>query len=144
MLAVAPQRESKITQNCKIKTITSEINIIKNVIGIHQNIPECIYLKIQELLSSKEQVNTILKWRTSTCCYWVKTKFIPTTENNVYQKFTIKTEFISSSCVNKITKLYQKLIDIEKQVSIKHALKYLDGFLEDKSITFNELPQYLN
>lgn len=42
---------------------------------------------------------------------------------------------------NHATKLYRKLVEINKFVNAKYAQKFLDGFLEYRGLTFTE---YLN
>ncbi len=145
MLAVQifPQIENDM-HNCKVKALTTEEFIIKNVIGEFEEIPQVIYLMIQDCLSKGEQVNSVLKWNANDSCYWIKSLFTPGRINDFRQNFKVETEFVSMQGIQKIKKLYQTLIDIENKLGLDYSKKYLDGFLEEKGIYFNELPSYLN
>ncbi len=145
MLAVQsfPQVDGN-PHNCKVKTLSTEEFIIKNVIGEHDEIPQTIYFLIQDCLSKGKAVNSILKWQAGDSCYWINSIFKPGRQSNFRQSFKVETEFTTTKCIQRIKKLYQTLIDIENKKGIVYAKKYLEGYLEEKGIYFNELPQYLN
>lgn len=145
MLAVQtfPQIEKNM-HNCKIKKLSTEEFIIKNVIGEYKEIPQVIYLMIQDCLSKGEEVNAILKWQTKDSCYWLKTLFTPASLSDFKQNIKIETAFISIQEINRVQKLYNTLISIEEKLGLEYSKKYLDGFLEEKGIYFNELPSHLN
>ena len=140
---IIPQTFNK-THNCTVKTLSTEAFIIKNVIGEHKEIPQIIYVLIQECLSKGHSVNSILKWQTTDSCYWINSLFYPGRQSDFRQGFKIKTEFTSTQCIKKIKKLYKTLVDIENKLGIAYSKKYLEGYLEEKGICFNELPEYLN
>jgi len=145
MLAVQtfPQIERNM-HNCKVKKLSTEEFIIKNVIGEYKEIPQVIYLMIQDCLSKGEEVNAILKWQTKDSCYWLKTLFIPARLSDFKQNFKIKTAFVSMQGINKVKKLYNTLIAIEDKLGLEYSKKYLVGFLEEKALCFNELPLHVN
>ncbi|HFS67901.1 MAG TPA: hypothetical protein ENK67_06775 [Flavobacteriia bacterium] len=145
MLAVQtfPQVETN-SHNCQVKSLLTEEFIIKNVIGNHQEIPQIIYKMIQDCLSRGKQINAILKWKSGDSCYWINSFFKPGKQNYFRQGFKIETQFLTTKCQQNIKKLYAILIDIEKNSGIEYAKKYLEGYLEEKGIYFNELPKYLN
>lgn len=132
------------SHNCKVRTLLNEEFIIKNVIGEHEEIPQIIYKMIQDCISKGKQTSVILKWKTEDSCYWINSIFKPGRQTDFRQNFKIDTEFTTTSCVKKIKKLYKTLIDIENNLGLTYAKKYLEGYLEEKGIYFNQLPQYLN
>jgi hypothetical protein len=145
MLAVQTFPQAELTShNCRVKTLLTEEYIIKNVIGEHKEIPQIIYRMIQDCLAKGEQVHSILKWQTEDCTYWINSFFKPGKQHNFRQSFKIETEFVSTKCIQRIKKLYTNLLDIENKLGVEYAKKYLDGYLEEKGIYFNELPYYLN
>jgi len=145
MLAIQtfPQVKKKNT-NCTVKSLLTEEYIIRNVIGEHKDVPQIIYMMIQDCLSKGEQVNSILKWKTGDSCYWINSLFKPGRHHDFRQSFKIETDFTTTKCIQRIKKLYATLIDIENKIGVAYAKKYLEGYLEEKGIYFNDLPNYLN
>lgn len=134
------------THNCTVKQLPRiEKTIIRNVIGNDPAIPETIYNRVQEYLSEGKNVNAILKWRTDdNNSYWTISRFEPSANNKFKSQFSVSTKFTTKKCVNCTQKLYNTLLDIEKKIGIEYANKFLDGYLEEKCIDFNELAMLYN
>ncbi len=117
--------------------------VIQNVIDNDPTIPKTIYNRVQKHLLKGRNVNVVLKKRTDdNSSYWAISIFEPSTYNKL--NFSVSTEFATKKCINCIQKLYNTLLDIEKNVSIEYADKFLDGYLEEKCINFNELAMLFN
>ena len=128
-------------QNAKVKSITPcEKDVIKNVFGNNAEIPQIIYNRIQESLNKGKNTNAILKVKMADgSSYWTNNRFEPSINNQFKNKFTVKTKLSSEDIISKTKKLYKKLSKIEKHLSVLHANKFLNGYLEAKCISFNEL-----
>jgi hypothetical protein len=134
----------KQTQNCKVISLPTEVMIIKNVIGNCQEIPQVIYQIIQDSLYNGQIVNAVLKWRVQDTYYWVNSMFIPGAINYFRDNFTVETNFLSPLGNKQIKKLYKVLIKIEQNLGVEYSKKYLEGYLEENGISFNDLSSYLN
>ncbi len=132
------------TPNCKVRTLNPiEKDVIKSVIGNDPEIPETIYNRIQESLNNGKNVNAILKLTTDDGnTYWTINRFEPSIANNFKSSFSVKTKFTTKECIEKTQKLYHVLNMIETAVNNKYADKYLEGFLEEKCINFNEIAAF--
>ncbi len=131
-------------QNCKVRSLNLiEKDVIKNIIGNDPEIPQTIYNRIQENLNKGKNVNAILKLRTEDGnSYWTVNRFEPSINNKFKSNFTVKTKLTTQDCVEKTQKLYQVLNKIEVSVNEEYADKYLEGFLEEKCIDFNEMESF--
>lgn len=131
-------------KNKKVKTLELiEKDIIKNVIGNDPEIPQTIYNRIQENLNKGRNVSAILKLRTEDGnSYWTVNRFEPSINNNFKSNFTVKTKLTTQDCIEKTQKLYHVLNKIELSVNEEYADKYLEGFLEEKCIEFNEIESF--
>ena len=131
-------------QYAKVKSITPcEKDIIKNVFGNNPEIPQTIYNIIQENLNKGVNTNAILKIKMNDGkSYWTNNRFEPSTNNQFKNKFTVKTELLNNKKVDPTKKLYSKLTKLEKHLNVRHADKFLEGYLEEKCISFNELTSF--
>ena len=140
MMAILDNHSSKFNQhNCKIKPQKLiEKEVIKNVYGLDSDIPETIYNRIQDCINNGINVSAVLKVKIdSDNAYWVSNSFLPS--KNVDQHFSIQTNYLTDECITCIQKLYVTLKKIEKNVNLYYASKYLESFLEEANLTFNEL-----
>jgi len=71
--------------------------------------------------------------------YWTKNCFEPSIYNKSKKRFTVKTEILNKNEISRTSKLYKSLKRIEDRLSIPQADKFLDGYLEEKYIHFNDL-----
>ncbi len=140
-LLETPIVENFETQNYKVRTLNPiEKDVIKSVIGNDPEIPETIYNRIQESLNKGQNVNAILKLKTDDGnTYWTINRFEPSIGNNFKSSFSVQTKFTTKECIEKTQKLYHILNKIEIAVNNEYADKYLEGFLEEKCIDFNEI-----
>lgn len=140
-MAVLKIQELKSKQNARIKSIMpSEKDVIKTVFGNDQEIPQTIYSRIQKIINKGNIAKAILKIKMSDgSSYWTKNCFEPSIYNKSKKKFTVKTEILNKDEIGKTTKLYKSLKRIENRLSMQQADKFLDGYLEEHAITFNQL-----
>jgi len=130
--------------NARAKSITpSEKDVIKTVLGNDSEIPQIIYNRIQQNLNIGKNTNAVLKVKLPNgSSHWTKNRFEPSKNNQFKNKFTVKTELLNNHEIKINKKLYNALNKIEKHMTISHANKFLDGYLEDKCISFNELVRF--
>jgi len=121
MMAVLKIQKNNSEQNARVKSIMpSEKEVIKNVFGNDQDIPQTIYNRIQTIINKGTKASAILKIKMPDgSSYWTKNCFEPSIYNKSKKRFTVKR--------------------IEVNLSIQQAEKFLDGYLEEKYIQFNEL-----
>ena len=141
MMAVLKIQKNNSEQNARVKSIMpSEKEVIKNVFGNDQDIPQTIYNRIQTIINKGTKASAILKIKMPDgSSYWTKNCFEPSIYNKSKKRFTVKTEILNKNEVTNTSKLYKSLKRIEVNLSIQQAEKFLDGYLEEKYIQFNEL-----
>jgi hypothetical protein len=141
MMAALKIQEIKNKQNARIKSIIpSEKEVIKNVFGNDQEIPQTIYNRIQKIINKGNSAKAILKIKMPDgSSYWTKNCFEPSIYNKSKKRFTVKTEILNKNEISRTSKLYKSLKRIEDRLSIPQADKFLDGYLEEKYIHFNDL-----
>ena len=134
----------KSKQNARVKnTIPQEKDVIKNTYGNDPEIPETIYNRIQHNIKKGNNTNAILKIKLNDgSSLWTKNRFEPSINNKFKNHFTVKTEILDKKEVTRAEKLYHILKKIEQKVSILQANKFLDGYLEEHCISFNELATF--
>lgn len=134
-----PYKETYNTQNARIKYITPcEKTIIQNVFGHHPEIPQTIFNRIQEKLDSGLTANAILKIKLPDgTSHWVKNSFKP--KNIPTGKFNVSTELLNKKEIKTTSTLYGKLNRIEHFVNVRQAEKFLQGYLEEEKLDFNDL-----
>ncbi len=130
----------KNTQFFKVKSITPcEKDIIKNVYGNDTDIPQTIYNRIQDNLEKGLNTNAVLKVKIDNESIWINNRFEPSSNNMFKNRFTVKTTFADKTTIEKTQKLYCRLKRLESHIDEKTADKYLEGYLEEQCISFNEL-----
>lgn len=72
---------------------------------------------------------------------WTKSYFQIKSENKI--SFNVKEKITSSNAIKSINKLHGILFSIESKSGKKAAKKYLDGFLEEKCMSYSEYIQHL-
>lgn len=140
MMAILDNQSVNFTkQNCKIKPQKLvEKEVIKNVYGVDNDIPETIYNRIQDCLNNGLNVSAVLKVKIDKDnSYWVSNSFLPS--KNVDQHFSIETNYLTNECIECIQKLYATLKKIEENVNLYYASKYLEAFLDEVHLSFNDL-----
>ena len=79
MMVALKIKENRSKQNAKLKSIIpSEKEVIKNVFGNDQDIPQTIYNRIQKLINKGNNTKAILKIKMPDgTSYWTKNCFEP-------------------------------------------------------------------
>jgi len=72
---------------------------------------------------------------------WTKSNFEIKSENKI--SFSIKEEITSSKAIKIINKLHHILFSLESKSGKEVAKKYLEGFLEEKGMSYQEYIQYI-
>lgn len=141
MPVLKSRQETFSTKNTVVKYLLPlEKDIIKNVYGNDNEIPQTIYNYIQNNLNLGKKAYAILKIKFENGnSYWTKNIFEPKI-NTILNKnsFTIKTELSNIEKIATAKQLYSNLNKIEHSFNSNQASKFLDGYLEEKCITFNE------
>jgi len=130
-------------QYSKVKKVYSlqvqEKELIKNSFGRNTTVPQIIFDRIQKNLDNGQKVNAILKVALKDGnSYWINNNFTPGHYNSNNQ-FSINSDVLDETEVNKVKKLYNTLYKIETNLSVTQANKFLDGYLENYNLTFNQL-----
>ncbi len=115
--------------------IGSQHNIVR-----HPDMPKVIFFLVWKNLLSGRKITTILKnLAKSGKYYWVIADFEP--------KFNAEGEIISLTAfrrvapnyvVDEVEELYSILLAIEKKHGMEKSLAYLEGFLDEKSMTYDK------
>lgn len=107
----------------------------------HPDMPKIVFKLMWERLEHNKNIIAIVKnLAKDGRYYWVITDFdakINKRTNEVEGYFAYR-KAAPREAVQKIEKLYQKLIEIEKKSGMEGSEKYLIGFLENKGITYDE------
>jgi len=123
----------------KEELIGSSHNIIR-----HPDMPKIIFKLIWSRLKNKKKICAIVKNLTKDGkYYWVMTsldtKINKTTKEPI--EYIAYRKSAPKKAVGELQKLYEKLLEIEKQLGIKGSEKYLRGFLDERGQTYDE---YIN
>ncbi len=104
------------------------------------SMPKLAKDKLDEVAHQFEEFYFIYKGITKNeDCYW---GFVKVTQRfndqNEFVGYLLEVKMLPTAAINKIDKLYNVLSEIEKNAGIEAAKKYLDGFIEEKNMNFNE------
>lgn len=139
-LKIKPKNYSIKKQNNNNSLTSYDKDIIQNVYGNDSEIPQTIYNRVQNNLNTGKKTNVILKLELADGnTYWTKNQFNPSISNQSKNNFTVKTELSSQKEIFETKKLYSKLSKIEQSCDTRMADKFLEGYLEEKCISFNDL-----
>ncbi len=106
----------------------------------HPEMPKIIQMVIHNNLENNLPILSIVKHLSKDSrYYWTLSEYAPNTnENNLKTAYTIISKPITHQTKQKIAKLYDVLIKIEKNHDVVMASKYLIGFLEQKGMSYSE------
>lgn len=107
----------------------------------HPDMPTTIYDHIWESLFKKKRTYAILKNISKSGKYfWLQVKFDFRVNENTREIENIYAYYskVSNTVKNEIATLYEKIKIIEKHSGVDVAENYLQGFLDEKSLTYNE------
>ncbi len=116
----------------------------------HPDMPDIIHDTIGQMIMKYQSGIAVLKHATKHGDYlWAFTHFKPSyREDGTFEAFITRRKPLPDKKINgteenlyeKITKLYHVLKQIEQHSGVEQAMKYLDGFLEDRG--YENLHQY--
>ena len=120
-----------------------EINLLGTPHSIvrHPDMPACIFYLMWQRLKKGENIQALVKnLARSGEYYWVSTDFEIRYEGNQKTYLAFR-RGVSKDAIETIEPLYQQLLKIEKKHGIQASLVYLESFLQENQMTFNE---YMN
>jgi PAS domain S-box-containing protein len=71
-------------------------------------------------------------------CYWGLLRSTQRVSGNELKGYDLEVKLLPQTSVNTFENLYSIVNEIEKNVGTKAGLKYLEGFLEEKNISFKD------
>jgi PAS domain S-box-containing protein len=107
----------------------------------HPDMPKVIFKLMWSRLSQGKNIFAIVKnLAKDGRYYWVTTKFEirKNPMDNSITGYMAYRQAAKEKAVNKISKLYEELLDIEKSSGVDASEKYLIGYLESKRMTYDE------
>ena len=120
-----------------------EIDVLGKAHNIlrHPDMPAVIFFLMWKQIQNGKNIRALIKnLARSGEYYWVSTDFEIQTENGsrTYMAFR---RAVPKKAINEIEPLYEHLLKIEKVHGMKASLVYLQGFLSERHLTFEE---YMN
>jgi PAS domain S-box-containing protein len=126
---------TKISGYSDTEVIGQPHNILR-----HPDMPAAIFFLMWSQLQSGKNITALVKNLSKTGeYYWVTTEF--EIHNDLIKKDKTYIAFrraASSKVISEIEPLYEHLLSIEKKHGMENSLHYLQGYLEERHITFNE------
>lgn len=126
---------------CEISGYTEEelIGIPHNVMR-HPDMPKAIFFLIwSSLLAGREVSGVIKNLAKSGEYYWVIADFSVNRDNNGNVKsLTAFRRAAPNQVVESIEELYTTMLSIEKKHGIESSLSYLEAFLEEQQLSYDE------
>ena len=110
----------------------------------HPNMPGVIFKLLWNRIQASQGMIAVIQNRAKDGrYYWVTTEFEIKKDklSNEIIGYTAFRQAASPAVVKEITSLYKKLKEIEQASSIDESQKYLNGFLENKGMSYDE---YIN
>jgi len=115
--------------------------ILKNFDYIlYDDMPEVTKKTMLDLGKTNEINYLILKGKTKdNDCYWGFVKMTQDlNEYNEIKSYSLQIKLLPNPAISKIEKLFEILREIEKNAGKGAAQKYLEGYLEEKNLSFND------
>ena len=126
---------TKISGYSENEAIGQPHNILR-----HPDMPAAIFFLMWRQLQSGENITALVKNLSKTGeYYWVTTEF--EIHNDLIKKDKTYIAFrrgASRKVITEIEPLYEHLLSIEKKYGMENSLRYLQGYLEERHMTFNE------
>jgi PAS domain S-box-containing protein len=106
----------------------------------HPDMPKIIFEEMWKNIKKKKNFFSIVKNKTkSGNYYWVWTDFeIELDHSNLPDYYIATRRAVPSAAKKEIIKLYDELLVLEKTDSLQVAREYLEWFLKEKKMDFNE------
>jgi len=107
----------------------------------HPDMPAVIFFLMWRKIQSGQNITALIKnLARSGEYYWVSTDFEIQNENNATNYIAFR-RAVPKKTVKIIEPLYERLLKIEKVHGLKASLVYLQGYLDERHVTFEE---YMN
>ncbi len=117
----------------EIEVLGKAHNIVR-----HPDMPAVIFLLMWRQIQSGNNIRTLVKnLARSGEYYWVSTDFEIHKENDTTTYIAFR-RAVHKKAVRDIEPLYEHLLKVEKAHGLKASLVYLQGFLNEKHMTFEE------
>ena len=125
----------KISGYTQSEMIGQPHNIIR-----HPDMPKVIFKLLWKNISAGKDMHAVIKNRAKNGdYYWVLTAFeIHYDADNNIDGYTAYRRGVNSAITKKISKLYSKLLEIERQEGTKASEKYLKKFLDKKKMSYDQ------
>ncbi|WP_103864555.1 PAS domain-containing protein [Aquimarina sp. I32.4] len=106
----------------------------------HPDMPKVVFKWLWERLQSKQNINALVKnLAKDGRYYWVITDFeVKQDDAGEIASFFARRKAPPRNTIEKISKLYSKILSIEQARGVETAEKYFIGFLEEKGMTYDE------
>jgi len=111
----------------------------------HPDMPRAIFFLIWNSLKAGREVSGVVKnLAKSGKYYWVIADFsIQRNNHKEIKSFTAFRRAAPNQVIEEIEELYETMLDIEKKHGIKGSLSYLESFLEEKHMSYDEFLEEL-
>ena len=117
----------------EIEVIGKAHNIVR-----HPDMPAVIFFLMWKQIQSGKNIRALIKnLARSGEYYWVSTDFEIKYENSTKRYIAFR-RAVSKKTVRAIEPLYRHLLKIEKAHGLEASLIYLQGYLEERHVTFDE------
>ena len=112
----------------------------------HPDMPDAIFLLIIKAIEKGEKIRAVVKnLAKSGEYYWAVTDFeADYDENNQVSSFFAFREPILEENIDELVALYQVLLDIERRRGVEASLKYLNNYLYENSLSYNEFMEIMS
>jgi len=106
----------------------------------HPDMPRCIYKLLWDTIKDKQEINAYVK---NLCkdgsFYWVLANITPSFNNDdkIIGYFSVRRK-PKKAAVLFIQDIYKRLLDIEKHQSMDDSYKFLQNFIEQKGVTYEQ------
>ena len=122
-----------VTGYDEVEVIGKAHNILR-----HPDMPAIIFYLMWEQIKSDKNIRALIKnLAKSGKYYWVSTDFEIHKENNTRTYIAFR-RAAPKKAINAIEPLYEHLLKIEKSHGVQASLVYLQGYLNERHLTFDE------
>ena len=102
--------------------------------------PQAIFYIMWQTIQEGNNITAVVKnLAKSGEYYWVTTDFEIIRDNNEIKGYIAYRRPATNMAISGVEELYEKLLKIEKKSGMEQSLLYLEGFLNVRHVTYNEL-----
>jgi PAS domain S-box-containing protein len=111
----------------------------------HPDMPKALFYLMWKSIKNGQNIMAVVKNKAKNGDhYWVTTDFVINRDRSGAPKsYTAFRYPASKKVVREIEPLYKKMLEIEKFHSMDESVEYLESFLEEKNLTYNQYIEYL-